>query len=58
MLELSWKGETPLSFANGETRTFLQDGDTVTMTAVCEAPGGERVAWGECVGTVLPARPL
>ena len=56
MLELSWKGETPLRFANGETRSFLQDGDTVIMSGVCTAPSGERIAWGECRGTLLPAR--
>src|SRR5262249_53768764 len=32
LLELTWKGSKPLAFPNGETRTFLQDGDRVTMT--------------------------
>ena len=58
MLELSWKGETPLTFPNGETRAFLKDGDTVIMTGVCAAPDGTRISFGECRGTVLPARPL
>jgi len=55
MLELSWKGETPLRFSNGETRSFLADGDTVIMTGACLAPSGEKVSWGECRGTLLPA---
>ena len=59
MLELSWKGETPLKFSNGETRAFLKDGDTVIMTGVCEsANGDERISWGECRGTILPSRPF
>ncbi len=53
MLELSWKGERPLSFPNGEERTFLEDGDTVTMTGWAEGEG-YRVGFGEVTGTVLP----
>ena len=57
MLELSWKGETPLVFPNGDKRAFLADGDTVTMTGVCEDKAtGVRVSLGEVRGTVLPAR--
>ena len=64
MLELSWKGEAnmdrkPVELPGGETRVFLKDGDTVTMRGVCVNPAtGERVGFGECVGTVLPARAL
>ena len=64
MLELSWKGEAsmerkPVELPGGETRVFLKDGDTVTMRGVCVHPAtGERVGFGECVGTVLPARAL
>lgn len=53
MLELSWKGERPLSFPNGEERTFLEDGDTVTMTGWAQGEG-YRVGFGEVTGTVLP----
>jgi len=57
MLELSWKGETPLAFANGEKRAFLADGDTVIMTGACaDASTGVRIDFGEVRGTVLPAR--
>ena len=31
MLELSWGGKEPLNLTNGETRTFLEDLDTVTF---------------------------
>jgi fumarylacetoacetase len=54
LLELAWKGTKPIAFPNGETRTFLQDGDTVTMTAWCQGDG-YRVGFGEVTGTILPA---
>jgi fumarylacetoacetase len=53
LLELSWKWTKPLSFPNGETRTFLQDGDRVTMTGWCQA-NGYRVGFGEVTGRILP----
>jgi fumarylacetoacetase len=55
LLELAWKGTKPIPFPNGETRTFLQDGDKVTMTAWCQGPG-YRIGFGEVTGTVLPAQ--
>lgn len=54
MLELAWRGEKPLAFANGETRVFLQDGDRVTMTAWCEGRN-YRLGFGEVTGEILPA---
>lgn len=55
MLELSWKGQKPLKFANGEERTFLEDGDRITMTGFAEGEG-YRVGFGEVTGKILPAR--
>ncbi len=54
MLELAWRGARPLQFANGETRSWLEDGDTVTMTAWCQRDG-YRVGFGECEGTIRAA---
>ena len=55
MLELSWRGQQPLTMdETGETRTFLEDGDTVTMRAYAQGDGF-RVGFGECSGTVSPA---
>jgi fumarylacetoacetase len=51
MLELSWGGKNPISLAGGETRTFLEDGDTVTMRAWGEQ-GGVRVGFGAVGGRV------
>ena len=55
-LELSWGGQEPFALDDGQTRTFLEDGDVVTMTAWAPGPAGTRIGLGECVGRVLPAR--
>jgi len=55
MLELSWKGTNPVQLANGETRKFIQDGDTVIMKAFSEKDG-VRIGFGECKSKVYPAR--
>ena len=57
MMELSAGGRQPLVLSNGETRAWLQDGDTVTLRGHCERPGFRRIGFGTCVGTVLAARP-
>ena len=41
---------------DGESRTFLKDGDAVTLKAHCVRDGSARIGFGECRGTVLPAR--
>jgi fumarylacetoacetase len=55
LLELSAGGKQPFTLPNGETRTFLQDGDTVTLRARCEREGYRSIGFGDCAGTVLPA---
>jgi fumarylacetoacetase len=54
MLELAWKGTRPLQLPGGETRSFLQDNDRVTITAWCQG-SGYRVGFGEVTGRILPA---
>jgi fumarylacetoacetase len=56
LLELSAGGRQPLTLSNGEQRTFLEDGDRVTLRGWCEREGWVRVGFGACRGTVLPAR--
>ena len=56
-LELSWSGSEPVRLADGSVRTFLEDGDEVTITATAPGPGGTRVGLGEVTGRVLPASP-
>ncbi|QQS13362.1 MAG: fumarylacetoacetase [Rhodospirillales bacterium] len=55
LLELSKGGKEPVALPGGETRTFLEDGDTIVFRAACEAEGRVRIGFGECRGTVLPA---
>ncbi len=55
LLELSAGGRQPLTLASGETRSFLQDGDTVTLRAHCERAGAARIGFGVCSGTIVPA---
>ncbi len=55
-LELTWNGTQPVSLADGSTRDFLRDGDTVTIRGSAPGPDGTRVGLGEVSGTVLPAR--
>ncbi len=57
MLELSWGGETPVTLATGERRSFLEDGDTVTLRGAAQGDG-YRIGFGACTGTVRPARDL
>lgn len=56
LLELSWNGQTKIavSQAGHHTRSFLEDGDTVIITATAKS-GSITVGFGECVGKVLPA---
>jgi fumarylacetoacetase len=58
LIELSVGGSRMLALPSGETRTFLEDGDTVTFRGACEKPGAARVGFGEVSGTLLPARAL
>ena len=54
LLELSWGGKEPLALDTGETRTFLEDGDTLTLAGRARGDGFT-IGFGECRGTLLPA---
>jgi fumarylacetoacetase len=54
-IELTWGGAEPVT-VNGEPRTFLEDGDTVTISATAPGRSGARVGFGEVTATILPAR--
>jgi fumarylacetoacetase len=56
LLELSVGGTKPLRLVSGETRTFLEDGDTVIFRGRCEAAGATPIGFGELRGCVLPPR--
>ncbi len=55
-LELSWSGREPVTLADGSTRTFLEDGDTIVLRASAPGPECTVVGLGECTGTIRPAQ--
>jgi fumarylacetoacetase len=55
LLEIVGGGRRPLALPSGETRRFLEDGDTVIMRAHCRRDGFASIGFGECRGTVVPA---
>jgi fumarylacetoacetase len=54
-LELSWNGTEPVELADGATRSFLEDGDTVTIRATAPGSDGTRIGFGEVTGTIIAA---
>jgi fumarylacetoacetase len=55
LLEISQGGKAPIALPGGEMRSFLEDGDEITLKAWCEADGATRIGFGECVGRVVAA---
>lgn len=54
LIELSWNGERPIALPDGETRSFLEDGDAVTLHGWCEKPGARRIGFGCARGEITP----
>ncbi len=52
LVELTWNGSYPLPLADGSTRTFLADGDTVSISATAPGPAGTRIDFGAVSGTI------
>jgi fumarylacetoacetase len=55
LIELSWGGRDALTLPDGTTRTFLEDGDEVTISASAPGPDGARIGLGEVTGRILPS---
>ncbi|MEE9473896.1 MAG: fumarylacetoacetase [Acidimicrobiia bacterium] len=55
LIELTKNGANPIKLTNGETRAFLEDGDTVVLRGSCGGGQLPRVGFGEVRGTVLPS---
>ncbi len=53
-IELTWGGAEPVT-VKGESRTFLLDGDEVTISATAPGGGDRRIGFGDVTGTVAPA---
>lgn len=56
LLEKSSGGKQPVELKNGEQRTFLEDGDCITLRGRCEREGARSIGFGVCSATLLPAR--
>ena len=56
LLELTARGTRPFMLPTGEQRTFLEDGDEVTLRGRCERSGAASIGLGICRATILPAR--
>ena len=54
MLELSWGGKEPITLTDGVTRSFLEDGDIVTLHGAARGDGF-RIGFGTCAGRLIPA---
>jgi len=52
MSELCWNGTKPIELPNGEKRSFIEDGDTITLTGWCQGEG-YRIGFGLCEGTII-----
>jgi fumarylacetoacetase len=55
LLEATKRGTEPIVLPNGESRSFLEDGDEVILRGYCEQEGYPRIGFGECRGVILPA---
>jgi fumarylacetoacetase len=55
LIELTRGGKEPCTLSNGQKRTFLEDGDTVTLRGVCGTEETGLVGFGECTGMILPS---
>ena len=53
LMEISRGGKQPVTLPNAESRSFLEDGDELTLRGWCEADGAVRIGLGECVGRVV-----
>ncbi|MBB4945862.1 fumarylacetoacetase [Kitasatospora gansuensis] len=54
LIELTWNGENPVKLPDGTSRSYLEDGDTVTITATAPGPDGALISFGEVTGRIVP----
>ena len=55
LLELTWGGKTPITLDTGDSRSFIEDGDTLTLSGAAKGDGFQ-IGFGTCTGTILPAK--
>jgi len=54
LIEITWSGRDTIEFEDGTTRTFLEDGDRISISGRCHATGSVSIGFGPCVGTIVP----
>jgi fumarylacetoacetase len=58
LLEITLRGKEPLILPSQERRSFLEDGDEITISGRCERGGFVSIGFGTCVGRISPAAPV
>ncbi len=56
LIELTWNGERPIELPDGSSRTFLLDGDRVTIAGWAGADPGDRIGLGSVSGTIVESQ--
>jgi len=56
LAEITARGTRPIHFQDGTRRVMLADGDTLTLRGKALAEGFVSIGFGECTGTIEPAR--
>ncbi len=56
LLEKSWNGTKTIDIGEGQTRTFIEDGDELKIVGYAQGDG-YRIGFGDCTGKILPAKP-
>jgi fumarylacetoacetase len=57
LIELGWNGKQPITLPDGSTRSWLNDGDEITISATAPGPDCARIGFGAMTGCILPAVP-
>ncbi|MEJ7927213.1 fumarylacetoacetase [Sphingobium sp. AN641] len=52
LMEITRNGSAPIELPTGESRAFLEGGDELTLTAICQADGFVSIGFGECTGII------
>jgi len=55
LLEITRGGVDPIHLATGETRTFLEDGDEIILSAKARREGYVSIGFGDCRAVVHPS---
>ena len=54
LLEICWRGADPIQLRDASTRSFLEDGDAVSISATAMGSDGVEIGFGQVTGAVSP----